>query len=105
MQVLRWCGTQASSDNAQSIIENAVNEASMRTTTPNWCAVLSGEIDQEKSRDAQCLGTCIPFGSRKSPQQRDSGGEFLAQSLEVVTESERPIQLYRKIRWDWTGWQ
>ena len=28
-------------DNAQSITENAVNEASTRTTTPNWCAVLS----------------------------------------------------------------
>ena len=27
------------------------------------------------------------------------------QSLEVVTESKRPIQLYPKIRWDWTGWQ
>ena len=25
-----WCGTNVSSDNAQSIIENAVNEASMR---------------------------------------------------------------------------
>ena len=23
----------------------------------------------------------------------------------MVTESERPIQLYPKIRWDWTGWQ
>ena len=45
-QFLCWFGTQASSDNAQSIIENAVNEASMRTTTPNWCAVLSGEVDQ-----------------------------------------------------------
>ena len=28
---------------------------------------------------------------------------FFAQSFEVVTESERPIQLYPKIRWDWTG--
>ena len=40
-----------------------------------------------------------------SPQQRDSGGEFLAQNLKVVTKSERPIQLYPKIRWNWTGWQ
>ena len=77
----------------------------MRTVTPNWCAVLSGGVDQGKSRDVQCLGTCTLSGSRKSPQQRDSGGEFFAQSLEVVTESERPIQLYPKIRWDWTGWQ
>ena len=38
-------------------------------------------------------------------QQRDSGGEFLAQSLEVVTENERPVQLYPNICWDWTGWQ
>ena len=77
----------------------------MRTTTPNWCAVLSGEINQGKSTDAQCLGTCTLYGSRKSPQQRDSSGEFFAQSLEVVTESERPVELYPKIRWDWTGWQ
>ena len=77
----------------------------MRTTTPNWCAVLSGGVDQGKSRDAQCLGTCTPSGSRKSPQQRNSGREFFAQSLEVVTESERPIHLYPKIRWDWTGLQ
>ena len=34
------------------------NEASMRTTTPNWFTVLSGGVDQGKSRDAQCLGTC-----------------------------------------------
>ena len=96
-QVLCWCGTQTSSDNAQSIIENAVNEVSMRNTTPNWCAVLSGGVDQGKSRDTQCLATCTPSGSGKSPQQRNSGGEFFAKSLEVVTESERPIQLYPKI--------
>ena len=77
----------------------------MRTTTPNWCAVLSGRIEQGKNRDAQCLGSCTPSRPRKSPQQRNSGGEFLAQSLKVVTESKRPIQLYPKIRWDWTGWQ
>ena len=77
----------------------------MRTTTPNWCTVLSGGVDQGKSRDAQCLGTCTPSGSRMSPQQRDSGGKFFVQSLEVVTESKRPIQLYPKIRWDWKGWQ
>ena len=75
----------------------------MPTTTPNWCAVFSGAVDQEKSRDAQCLGTCTPSGFRNSPQQRNSGGEFFAQSLEVVTESERPIQFYPKIRWDRTG--
>ena len=73
--------------------------------TPNWCAVLSCGADQGKSKDAQCLGTYTPSGPRKSPQQRNSSGEILAQSLEVVTESERPIQLYPKIRWDWTGWQ
>ena len=86
---------QASSDNAQSIIENAVNEASrpMHTTTPNWCAVLSRKVDQGKSRDSQCLGTCTPSGSRKLPQQRNSGGKSFAKSLEEVTESERPIQL------------
>ena len=104
-QVLRWCGMQAFSDNAHSIIENAVNEASMRTTTPNWYAVLSSGVDQGKSRDVQCLGTCISSGSRKSPQQRDSGREIFAQSLEVVMENERPVQAYPKIRWDWTEWQ
>ena len=65
-QVFRWCGPQASSDNAQSIIENAVDETSMRTTTPNWCAVLSGGVDEGKSRDAQYLGTCTPSRSRTS---------------------------------------
>ena len=64
----------------QSIIENAVNEVCMRTTTPNWCAILSDGVDQGKSRDAQCLGTFTPSGPRKSPQQLNLGGEFLAQS-------------------------
>ena len=50
----------------------------MRTTTPNWCAVLSCGADQEKNKDAQCLGTCTLSGSRKLPQQRDSGREFCA---------------------------
>ena len=68
----------------------------MRTTTPNWCAVLSGGVDQGKSLDAQYLGTCT---------SSNLSGEFLAQNLEVVTESERPIELYPKIRWEWTGWQ
>ena len=77
----------------------------MRTTTPNWCAVLSDGVDQGKSRDAKCVGICTSSGSRKSAQQRDSGGEFFAQSLEVVRESERPIQLYSKICWNWTGWK
>ena len=86
-----------SSNNAKSIIKNAVNEANMRTMTPNWYTVLSCEVDQQKSRDAQCLGTCTPFGSHKSPQQRESGGESFAQSLEVVTESEPPIQLYPNV--------
>ena len=98
-------GTQASSNNAQSIIENAVNKASMRTTTPNWCAVLSCGVDQVKSRDAQCLGTCTQSGSSKPSHHLDSGGEFFAQSLEVVTKSERPVQHYPKIRWYRTGWQ
>ena len=96
---------QASSNNVQSIIENAVNEASMCTTTPNWCAVFSSGVQQVKSRDAPCLGTRTPSGSRKSPQQRDLGGEIFAQSLGVVIKSERSIQLYPKICWDWTGWQ
>ena len=77
----------------------------MRTTTPNSCAVLSGGVDQGQSRDTQCLGTCTPSRPCKSLQQRNLGGEFLAQSLEVVTESERPVQFYPKICWDWTGWQ
>ena len=70
----------------------------MRTTTPNWRAVLSGEVDQEKSRDAQCLGACTPTGSHKSSKKRDSGGEFFALSFDVVTKSEQPVQLYPKIR-------
>ena len=71
----------------------------MRTMTLNWCAVLSGGIDQENSRDAQYLGTCTPSGFCKSHHQPNSDGEFLSQSLEVVRESERPIQLYHKIPW------
>ena len=102
-QVLRWCGMQASSNNAQSIIENAVNKASMHTRTPNWCAVLSCKVDQGKSRDVQCLGTCTRPRFRMLPQQRNLGGESFVKGLEEVTESERPIQLYPKLRWDWTG--
>ena len=69
----------------------------MHTTTPNWCVVLSCKVDQGKSRDEQRLATRTPSGSRSS------GGDSFAKSLEEVTESERPIQLYPKLRWDWTG--
>ena len=48
-QVLCLCGMQASGDNAQSIIKNAVNKASMHTMTTNWCAILSCRVDQGKS--------------------------------------------------------
>ena len=41
-----WIGTKACSDNAQSVIKNAVNEASMRAASPNWCRVLSSLVDQ-----------------------------------------------------------
>ena len=101
-QVLRWFRKQVSNGNAQIIIKNAINEASMRTTTSNWCAVLSCGVGQGKSRDVQRLGNCTPSGSRKSPQQHDSSGELFAQSLELVSENKRPVQFYPKIRWDWT---
>ena len=94
---------QASSDNVHSIIENAVNEASMHTMTPNWFAALSYGVDQGKSRDMQCLGICTPPRSGKLPQQCNLDGESFAQSLEEGAESDRLIQLYPKIRWDWTG--
>ena len=96
---------QASSDNAQSIIKNAVNEVNMHTTIPNWCTVLSYGKDQAKSRAAQCHGTYTPSRYRKLPQQHDSGLEFFAQSLEMVTKSKQPVQLQAKVHWDWTGWQ
>ena len=102
-QVLHLCGMQASSDNAQSIIEITVNEVSMHTMTPNWCAVLSCKVDQGKSRDVQCLGTCTPSESCKLPQQHNSGGKSFAKSREEVTKSEQPIQLYPELRWYWTG--
>ena len=63
---------------------------------PNWHAVLSGKVDQERSRDKQCLGTCTPSRSYKSAQQRNSGTEFFVQSLEVMTESERSISFIRR---------
>ena len=34
------CGTWASSDNVHGVIKNTVNEASVSTPTPDWCAVL-----------------------------------------------------------------
>ena len=47
--------------------------------------------------------------SHQDPASRVSSAtrveSFFAQSLEVVTESERPAQLYPKTRWDWKGWQ
>ena len=50
-------------------------------------------------------GTCTPSKSSKSLQQRNSGGEFFVQSLKMVTESERSMQLYPKMCWDLTRWE
>ena len=36
-----WSGTQASSDYAQGVVQDIVNEASVSTATPDWRAVLS----------------------------------------------------------------
>ena len=68
---------QASCDNAQSIIKNAVNEASVRTTTPNWCTVLSNGVDQGKSRDVQCFGTC----THPDPASRLNSGTLVESFL------------------------
>ena len=38
---------------------NAVNEASMRTTTPNWCAVLSCGVDREKAEMRNVLASAL----------------------------------------------
>ena len=85
----------------------ATRKASLRMLSMRRVCVLRHQtgaqysaVDQGKNRDAQCLGTCAPSGSRKTPQQHDLGGEFFAHNLEVVTESERFVQLYPKIRWD-----
>ena len=52
---LEW--TSASSDNAQSVIKNAVNQASMRAATPSWCTVLSSRVDQGQGSSTQCPDT------------------------------------------------
>ena len=39
-------GTEASSDNAQGVIQNTVDETAVCTVTPNWCAVLRCSVNQ-----------------------------------------------------------
>ena len=39
-QVVRWSGTQASSNCAQGVVQDTVDEASVSTATPDWRAVL-----------------------------------------------------------------
>ena len=46
--VYRWSGTQASSDNAQGVIEYTVDEACVRAAAPDWCAVLGSRVDQRQ---------------------------------------------------------
>ena len=41
---------QASSDNAQGIIQNTVDKTDVCAATPNWCTVLS--VEQTKVREA-----------------------------------------------------
>ena len=43
--------TLASSDDAQSVIKNAVNEASMHAATPSWRTVLSSRVDKAVVRN------------------------------------------------------
>ena len=38
---MTWSGTQASSNYAQGVIQDPVNEASVSTETPDWRTVLS----------------------------------------------------------------
>ena len=45
-QMVCWRGTQASSDNAQDVIQNIVDETGMCAATPNWCTVLSCRVNQ-----------------------------------------------------------
>ena len=90
-QVLCWCGMQASSDNAQSIIENAVDEASMHTTTPNWPTVLSCGVKYAMYIRAEMCNVLAsapnsdPTSCHNSVTQVES---LFTQSLEAMTESE-----------------
>ena len=43
----RWSFEVTCSDNAQSVIQNAVNETGVCTATLNWCRVLSYIVNQE----------------------------------------------------------
>ena len=38
---ITYSGTQASSDYAQGVVQDTVDEASVSTATSDWCAVLS----------------------------------------------------------------
>ena len=55
-----WCETKVSSDNAQSIIMNTVNEESMDAATPSWYILLSSQVDQRQGSCVQSLGTSTP---------------------------------------------
>ena len=37
---------QTSSDDAQCVVENTIDEASVCTATPNWCTVCRSRVDQ-----------------------------------------------------------
>ena len=41
---VRWCKTQASSDNALGAMKDIVNKESVRTATPDRCTVLSRDV-------------------------------------------------------------
>ena len=56
----------------------------MRTTTSNWCVVLSGGVDQGKSRDAHQH----PIQISQVASTAQLGWRVFAQSFEVVAESE-----------------
>ena len=44
-----WSGTQASSDYAQGVIQDTVDEVSLSAATPDWCAVFSCGVDRDKA--------------------------------------------------------
>ena len=78
-----------------------MRNASLRMLSMRHVCVLRHEIGAKYSAvkytkeraEMRYVLTCTPSGSRKSPQQRDLGGEFFVQRLEVVMESKRPDQL------------
>ena len=94
-RVVRWCRTQASSQNSQGV---GVDEAGMRNATPKRHVVPCGWMHHGWVAIRRvCCSSSTPAGVSKPPQGYDAWCQLLAKWLDVCAIRRRPVQRYSEV--------